>query len=763
MKTKPSHPLLRLVAALALVAFVQAGPLSAGTPRAQPPYFDLQFAPVSGQPNQLSFSFGPIYAGRTYTPEFCTDLAAGNWQPLTTASAPVDANGRRTIVDLAASGPRKFYRVKLVGDPTPFRLDVENHWVANSGGRPTNFLTIGDDPVAYDGNAGNHLTGLRVIDRQDGNALVVSSNEYDETGLGNNPNLGAVYQDGHCLGKAFNEHGPIDNRKATNRAGTLTATVRNLWGRGLFLRIAMPEGAPSDAPIPLRITPPPTGADAPYVELSDGRRISSVVDPTAVSFDLQGRLWITDNGPDQNVKIFDGSSGRAATPVGTFGEAGGVFAGPVPGAWGEKRFWGPVGIGHDADGNVYVGGTGMSSLMMGGTDIRAYDSTGKFLWMVNSTFTNAGDADPASDGTSVHLNAKRYTLDYAKGPGASWRFAAVTLDPFRFPDDLRLQNAMESVWVRRIEGRKFLFLGTMYGGIIYVLRFEPGSEIGIPTAFFNLGVSGNNSEVFAGLHPNWEPTENNKNRRWRWLDTNGDGHAQAEEFAEFYVGAMAGSCVDVDESGAIWYGGVGAYSDYFHDGGMTRLVPGGLDANGVPRYPLASLERPAVPFTGHGAATMRLKYLPATDTLFVSGSYDSWYDRVVYRYDHFNDPARRTFRFMVDLGYEDFGREVHLDQGTADMTIPHGFTADEDFIYVVYLDNGRDARVRGEVTIYDARDGHQVGWIVPGDETGGYSGAMDLVNPINVVTRANGEKIIMVEENGAGKVMVYRWTPPNMP
>jgi hypothetical protein len=192
-------------------------------------------------------------------------------------------------------------------------------------------------------------------------------------------------------------------------------------------------------------------------------------------------------------------------------------------------------------------------------------------------------------------------------------------------------------------------------------------------------------------------------------------------------------------------------------------VTGGLAANGVPRYPLAALERPAVPFTEYGAASMRLKYLPATDTLFISGSHDSWYDRVVYRYDHFSDPARRTRVFAADLGYEDFGRPVHLDQGMNLMTIPHGFTADEDYIYVVYLDNGRDARIRGEVTIYDARDGHKVGWIVPGDETGGYSGAMDLVNPINVTTRANGEKIIMVEENGAGKVMVYRWTPPNMP
>ncbi|MBK8479074.1 MAG: hypothetical protein IPL39_23165 [Opitutaceae bacterium] len=735
----------------------------AGTPHAQPPYFDLQFSPVSGHADQLSFSFGPIYAGRTYIPEFCTDLAAGNWQPLTTTSAPVDANGRRTLVDLAASGPRKFYRVKLAGDPTPFRLTAENHWVANSGGRPNTQRPAEIDPIAWDGNAGNHLTGLRVMDWEGGSALVITSNEYDETGLGNRPNLGAVYRDGHCLGKAFDVHGPIDNRTAKVRAGTLTATVRNFWGRGFFLRVGLPEPVPPNTPTPLRLTPPPTGAAAPYVELSDGREIRSVEDPTAVSFDLQGRLWITDNGPDQNVKIFDVTSGGAPILVGTFGEAGGVFSGPVPGAWGEKRFWGPVGIGHDSDGNVYVGSTGMSSLMMGGTDIRAYAADGTFLWMANSTFTNAGDADPASDGTSVHLNAKRYALDYTKGPGASWSFAAVTLDPFRFPDDLRLQNAMESVWVRRIEGRKFLFLGNMYGQFIYVVRFEPGSEIGIPTAYFNLGVSGNNSGVFAGLHPNWEPTENNKNRRWRWLDTSGDGQAQADEFAEFYVGAMAGSCVDVDESGAIWYGGRGEYSSYFRDGGMTRLVPGGLAANGVPRYPLAALERPAVPFAEHGAASMRLKYLPATDTLFISGSYDAWYDRVVYRYDHFSDPARRTRVFAADLGYEDFGRPVHLDQGMNEMTIPHGFTADEDYIYVVYLDNGRDARTRGEVTIYDARDGHKVGWIVPGQETGGYSGAMDLVNPINVVTRANGEKVIIVEENGAGKVMVYRWTPPHMP
>ncbi len=738
--------------------------MHAGSSRVQPRFFNLEPELVAGHPDQVKISYGPIYDWRVYTLEYCTDLAAGNWQPLTTSTAPVDGISRRSVVDFAVGGPRKFYRVRLDDYPAEFgQFMVENHWVANSGGRKMTQIPAGTDPVVYGGNVGNHLTGLRVLETAGARPRIVTSNQYDETGLGNAPNLGAVYRDGVCLGKAFSSQGPVDNRKATNRAGTLTATVRNLWGRGFFLRIATPEGWPTDAPIPLRITPPPTGADAPYVELSDGRRISSVEDPTAVSFDLQGRLWIADNGPDQNVKIYDVSGTGTPVQVGAFGEKGGVFAGPVPGRWGEKRFWGPIGIGHDSLGNVYVGGTGMSSLMMGGTDLRAFDATGKMLWMVNATFTNTGDAEPSSDGTSIQLNAKRYVMDYTKPPGQSWSFAAVTLDPFRYPEDARLQMAMETVWAREIDGRRFLFLSNMYGSFVYVVRFEPGSEVGIPTAFFWLGSSGRDAALWANLHPTWAKDDKFKNRRWRWLDTNGDGHPQAEEFEEFYVSNSLGSCISVDALGTIWYGGRGSYMENSRDGGMTKIVPGGLDANGVPRYPLAAITHPAVPFKNPSSAALRAKYLPESDTMFFAASLNSYNEQVIHCYDHFSDPARQSLRFSIDLAYEDFGLPVKLDNGSDVMTLPHGITADEDFIYVVYLDNGRDARVRGEVTIYDAHDGHRLGWIVPGEETGHYSGAMDLVSPINVVTRANGEKIIMVEENGAGKVMVYRWTPPHMP
>ena len=42
----------------------------------------------------------------------------------------------------------------------------------------------------------------------------------------------------------------------------------------------------------------------PYVALSDNRTIRSVAYPTGIAFDRTGRLWVADNGPDQNFKIF---------------------------------------------------------------------------------------------------------------------------------------------------------------------------------------------------------------------------------------------------------------------------------------------------------------------------------------------------------------------------------------------------------------------------------------------------------------------------
>jgi len=95
--------------------------------------------------------------------------------------------------------------------------------------------------------------------------------------------------------------------------------------------------------------------------------------------------------------------------------------------------------------------------------------------------------------------------------------------------------------------------------------------------------------------------------------------------------------------------------------------------------------------------------------------------------------------------------------------LPTGIAVDgnteNDYFYVNYLDNGPDAKVRGEITVYSMRDGRKVGWIIPGDETNHFSGATDLLVSMQVSKRSDGTRVITMEENGGAKFMVYHWKP----
>lgn len=75
--------------------------------------FTITIAPVTGQPAQKNLIFTPVVAGRTYTVTSKPVLATGSFTPLTNPSAPSDNGPQRTITDLSASGPTKFYRVEI--------------------------------------------------------------------------------------------------------------------------------------------------------------------------------------------------------------------------------------------------------------------------------------------------------------------------------------------------------------------------------------------------------------------------------------------------------------------------------------------------------------------------------------------------------------------------------------------------------------------------------------------------------------------------
>jgi hypothetical protein len=74
--------------------------------------FSVTVAPVDGQPGQKYVIFAPIVAGRTYSVLAKTDLSSGSWSSIT-ASGPSDNGVQRTITDLSAGGPAKFYHVEI--------------------------------------------------------------------------------------------------------------------------------------------------------------------------------------------------------------------------------------------------------------------------------------------------------------------------------------------------------------------------------------------------------------------------------------------------------------------------------------------------------------------------------------------------------------------------------------------------------------------------------------------------------------------------
>lgn len=716
---------------------------------------------VPGLPVTFTFKSGSLPDGMVINPD---GTLTGTPTKLGTFTAAVEISSRNQKASAS-------FTLTVVA--STLHHAVESHWLGNTGGRPSlpNFYpqTLAD-MLAWNGNAGNFLTDIAVVvdNNLGGIPTIWTLTQYDETGMGNtldNPaqpgkQLGAVYYNGQRIGKAArSEFGTptVNSSVSIDAKSGLTATIKNYYGR--FFNFSYAE---------FHLAPPPTDATGPYVALSDGRSIHAVVDPTAVDFDLTGRLWIADNGPDQDIKIFDLTK-SLTVPVATFGEVGGVYGGATPGKMGDFRFWGPRGIAHDDQGHIYIGCAGMPCLQVGGTDLRMFSADGQtMLWQALGGFVQTADADPASQGTEMYMNGKHATMDYTKAPGQSWKWSGVTLDPFRYPQDPRVVTSHTGVWVRRIGGKLFYYMTDMVGSLVGIWRALDNSEIAVPAGYLMLRDQALGVDPVSPFkdHPIWDNTETNKRIRWFWRDANGDAKIDKAEFGTWNNWTIYNQGIDIDENGGIWYGGQGSASAALGgDGGVQYWPCQGLDAHGVPMYDFANPQHLDVPFTalptGENAGAARLKYIAKTDTMYFAATADGYFTWNIYRYDHFLDPKLRKQTFVMDTGFYAAGQgtNIHLDTTSWPMTLPWTFTADGDYIYVAYQDKGKDARRRGEVTIYSAVDGHEVDFIAPGSEIGGSCGAVDLVNGIFVSTDALGWKLITLEDDGGAKVIVYRWKP----
>jgi hypothetical protein len=76
--------------------------------------FILNVASATNQFQAMNLNFNPLALGRSYTPEFSTNLVSGVWLPLTTYTGPVTNNGSQvTITDTNPIPPQEFYRIDI--------------------------------------------------------------------------------------------------------------------------------------------------------------------------------------------------------------------------------------------------------------------------------------------------------------------------------------------------------------------------------------------------------------------------------------------------------------------------------------------------------------------------------------------------------------------------------------------------------------------------------------------------------------------------
>ncbi|MGO8925883.1 MAG: hypothetical protein ACLQU3_03160 [Limisphaerales bacterium] len=453
--------------------------------------------------------------------------------------------------------------------------------------------------------------------------------------------------------------------------------------------------------------------------------ISGIAVPTALAGDTKTRLFVTDGGPEQLVRIFDTATCRQ---IATFGVKGGIFSG-VKGQVGPQRFNGLVGAGSDAAGNIYVACKGRPDGNGSGLVLQSYKPGGGLNWeLLGLEFVDNADVDPAAD-TNAYTKEEHFVMDYRKTRGQEWSYRGYTLDRFAYPNDPRLHVDFCSTFARRIQGKLFLFGIDMYSEHLLIYRLTKQSEIAIPCGYF----------AQRHLKGEWPPKQPAQGE-WIWLDRNGNGDFDADEYDSQPKDNPQCWGWWVDGKGDIWQAG---------DANKIRRFPcQGFDSNGVPKYSFATAKTESAPepFTN----LQRVEYFPATDTMYLSGYSKAFANKkgnwktvgkVVCRYDAWS--AEKTKRWELKPPFDE------AQEGSKTYGTPVAMSIAGDYLFIAYLKTA-------EVRVYEAATVRYCGTLRPGKDLSGW---LDIPYAVRAHKRADGEYLVFVEEDAKAKIIMYRWRP----
>ena len=464
--------------------------------------------------------------------------------------------------------------------------------------------------------------------------------------------------------------------------------------------------------------------------------------PVAFCISPNGKLYVADDGPAQQILVFRASGGK---PIRTIGHRGGIYSG-VPGAFGDLKFNQITALGLDAAGNLYVAHDGQSG--GGGTVLECYSpdepESEKFRWrLFGLTFVDMADVDAVTD-MDVFTKEEHFRMDYSKPPGAEWSYAGYTIHRFKYPQDPRLHIWSAGAWVRRIWGRRTLFVNDMNGQYLQVYRFQPKTdgEIAIPSGMFA------KRHVSERKSPDWPPHQPERGE-WIWRDANGNGAFDADEFA-----ANGGS--DAPASQGWWVDAVGNVWLATQRQGIRFLPVQGTDGQGNPNWDFAKMR--LFPHPAGFDEVKRLSYDPVSDVLYLGGTTADHRNQhwkpmgpVIARYDRWLKRSGRSPRRWTLVAPYAQGSSGHTS------CEPMGFDVAGDYLFLPYTGASREDKVTtGRVEVFRADDASPVGHFEPTADIGEI-GLQDIRECLRAHRRVNGEYLIFLEDDYKAKVLMYRW------
>jgi len=465
---------------------------------------------------------------------------------------------------------------------------------------------------------------------------------------------------------------------------------------------------------------------------------ASGVVPAAMAYDAtNNRLLVADAGANLNIKIYNlGSlSGNPTNVSSTFGATGGLFSG-TPGLVGPTnppKFSKLAGIGIDSSGNIYAAST------ITGTVLESYAPGGSRNWaLLGLEFIDSAAIDPGAE-QDVYTKEEHFTMNYTAPAGQNWSYTGCTLNWMKYPDDPRLHDGSSPTAqaVRRINGQKFLVLNDQGAGYMMVYRFNAATdgEVAIPCVMVAKDSSGS-----------WPPTKP-ASGDWVWVDSDGDGQFDANEFqqnnppSQPFSGDQQGQGWWMDTNGDIWQCGAG---------GIRHFICQGLNASGVPQYSYAAgaMETFAAPAPFDIAGGLqRVMYDPSTDALYLTG-YTSAYPnnpsmwkiagRVAGRYSNWRG-GNRTATWTALLPWD----------GTWNSTVAVDIAG--NYLFTI----GCGTRI---ATIFRLDNGQTVGTITPDSNVATWEGWVDAPYGMSAhLLSGTNEYIMLNEEVFKAKVLMEHW------